>query len=69
MRTLRVIAVVSILLLASYFVVRLAKKNWFWYALLSLLISSTTFVAWLASQTFPLTLFAILAEVAITRRR
>lgn len=65
MRTLRVVGSVFILLLASYLVVRLTQKNWFWYALLSLLIIGGTFVAWLASQTIPTTLLVLLAAVAI----
>lgn len=48
-RTLRVVGMVLILLLASYLVVRLSQKNWFWYGVLALFAAVA--IAWLLTLT------------------
>jgi quinoprotein glucose dehydrogenase len=64
-RALRTVGVVFLLFLAFFLVFRFAQKNWFWYALLAILIISATFVAWLVSQAIPVTLIALFTAVAI----
>ena len=64
-RTLRSVSVVLILLLAGLLIVRFTQKNWFWYALLAILVVLATFIAWLVSQTVPVTLLALFTAVAM----
>jgi hypothetical protein len=64
-RTLRNVGVVFLLLLAGLLIFRFAQKNWFWYLLLAISIVGVTFVAWLVSQTIPITLLALIAGVTI----
>jgi quinoprotein glucose dehydrogenase len=64
-RTLRNVGVVLLILLAGSLIVWLAQKNWFWYALLAILIILAVFLAWLTSQTIPMALLALCAAVAI----
>jgi hypothetical protein len=64
-RTLRNVVVVTLVLSAGLLIIRFARKNWFWYVLLSIWIVGVTFVAWLASQTPPVTMATLLAAVAI----
>jgi quinoprotein glucose dehydrogenase len=64
-RTFRTVGVVLLVLLAGFLIVRLAQKNWFWYVLLAFFVLGATFVAWLASQTIPMTMLALLVSVAI----
>jgi quinoprotein glucose dehydrogenase len=63
--TLRTVAVVLLLLLAAVLVLRSARRNWFWYPLLATLIIITTWVAWIASQSIPVSLLTLLVAVAI----
>jgi quinoprotein glucose dehydrogenase len=63
--TLRTIGVLLVLLLAGLLVVRLARKNWFWYPLLAILIIIATWVAWIASQSILMSLLTMFVAVAI----
>jgi hypothetical protein len=63
--TLRTVGVLFVLFLALLLVFRFAHRNWLWYALLVILIIIATWVAWLVSQTIPVTLLAIVAAVTI----
>jgi quinoprotein glucose dehydrogenase len=63
--TLRTVAVLLVLLLAALLAFRLARKNWFWYPLLAILIIITTWVAWIASQSILVSLLTLLVAVAI----
>jgi hypothetical protein len=64
-RTLRTVGGLLVLVLACWLVFRFAPQNWFWYALLAILIIMVTFVAWLVSQTIPVALVVMFATVAI----
>jgi quinoprotein glucose dehydrogenase len=63
--TLRTVGVLLVGLLAAWLVVRLAPKNWFWYPLLALLIIMATWVAWIASQSIPVSLLTLFVAVTI----
>jgi quinoprotein glucose dehydrogenase len=63
--TLRTVGVLLVLLLTGLLVVRLACKNWFWYPLLAILIIVATWVAWIASQSIPVSLLTLFVAVAI----
>jgi quinoprotein glucose dehydrogenase len=63
--TLRTVGVLLVLLLTGLLVVRLARKNWFWYPLLAILIIVATWVAWIASQSIPASLLTLFVAVAI----
>jgi quinoprotein glucose dehydrogenase len=65
MRTLQNAGIVLTVLLAGSLIIWLARKNWFWYMLLAMLILLATFLAWLASQTIPMALLALCAAVAL----
>jgi quinoprotein glucose dehydrogenase len=61
--TLRTIGVVLIILLTALLIFRLAPKNWFWYPLLAILIIVGTWVAWIASQSTPVSLLTMFVVV------
>jgi hypothetical protein len=63
--TLRTVGVLLVGLLAALLVFRLARKNWFWYPLLAILIIIVTWVAWIASQSIPLSLLTLFVAVTI----
>jgi quinoprotein glucose dehydrogenase len=63
--TLRTVGVLLVLLLAALLVFRLARKNWLWYPLLAILIIIATWVAWIASQSIPVSLLTMFVAVAI----
>jgi PQQ enzyme repeat len=63
--TLRTVGVLLVLLLAALLVFRLAGKNWFWYPLLTILIIIATWVAWIASQSIPVSLLTLFVAVAV----
>ena len=63
--TLRTVGVLLVLLLAALLVLRLARKNWFWYPLLAILIIIATWVAWIVSQSIPMSLLTMFVAVAI----
>jgi hypothetical protein len=63
--TLRTVGILLVLLLAALLVFRLAGKNWFWYPLLALLIIIVTWVAWIASQSIPVSLLTLFVAVTI----
>jgi hypothetical protein len=63
--TLRTVGVLLVGLLAALLVVRLAPKNWFWYPLIALLIVIATWVAWMASQSIPVSLLTMFVAVAV----
>ena len=46
-------------------VLRFGLKNWLWYALLTILVISLTWVAWLMSQAIATTLLAMLAALVV----
>ena len=56
-----------VLLLAALLVVRLARKNWFWYPLLAILTVIATWVTWIASQSIPVSLLTLFAAGAVAR--
>ena len=53
-RILRTVGILLILFLASVLVLTFARKNWVWYPLLAILLLIATWLAWLVSQTTPL---------------
>jgi hypothetical protein len=63
--TLRTVGILLVLLLAGWLVFRLARKNWFWYPLLAILIIIATWVAWIASQSILVSLLTLFMAVAI----
>jgi hypothetical protein len=63
--TLRTVGVLLALLLAALLAFRLAHKNWLWYPLLVILILIATWVAWIASQSIPVSLLTMFVAVAI----
>jgi hypothetical protein len=63
--TLRTVGVLLILLLTALLVVRLARKNWFWYPLLAISIIIATWVAWIGSQSIPVSLLTLFVAVAV----
>jgi hypothetical protein len=63
--TLRTVGVLLVLLLTALLVFRLARKNWLWYPLLAILIIIATWVAWIASQSIPMSLLTMFVAVAI----
>jgi quinoprotein glucose dehydrogenase len=64
-RTLRTVGILLILFLASVLVVKFARKNWVWYALLAILLVIATWSAWLVSQLTLVTVLVLFAAVAI----
>jgi hypothetical protein len=52
-------------LLTALLVFRLARKNWLWYPLLAILIIIATWVAWIASQSIPVSLLTMFVAVAV----
>jgi hypothetical protein len=63
--TLRTVGVLLVLLMAALLVFSLARKNWFWYPLLAILIIIATWVAWIASQSILMSLLTMFLAVAI----
>jgi quinoprotein glucose dehydrogenase len=63
--TLRTVGVLLVGLLAALLVFRLAGKNWFWYPLLAILIIIVTWMAWIASQSIPVSLLTLFVAVAV----
>ena len=63
--TLRTVGVLLVLLMAALLVIRLARKNWFWYPLLAILIIIATWGAWILSQSIPVSLLTMFLAVAI----
>jgi hypothetical protein len=63
--TLRTVGVLLVLVLTALLVFRLARKNWLWYPLLVILIIIATWVAWIASQSIPVSLLTMIVAVAI----
>jgi quinoprotein glucose dehydrogenase len=63
--TLQTVGVLLALLLAAWLVVRLARKNWFMYPLLAILVVIVTWVAWIASQSILMSLLTMFIAVAI----
>jgi quinoprotein glucose dehydrogenase len=63
--TLRTVGVLLVLLMAALLVFRLARKNWFWYPLLAILIIIATWGAWIASQSIPMSVLTMFVSVAI----
>ena len=63
--TLRTVGVLLVLLLTALLVFRLARKNWFWYPLLAILIIIATWGAWIASQSIPMSVLTMFVAVAI----
>jgi quinoprotein glucose dehydrogenase len=63
--TLRTVGVLLVLVLAALLIFRLARKNWFWYPLLVILIIIATWVGWIASQSILMSLLTMFVAVAI----
>jgi quinoprotein glucose dehydrogenase len=63
--TLRTVGVLLVLLTAALLVIRLARKNWFWYPLLAILIIIATWGAWIVSQLILMSLLTMFLAVAI----
>ena len=63
--TLRTVGAVLLLVLTALLILKLAPKNWFWYPLLAILTVVATWVAWIASQSIPVSLLTMLVAVAV----
>jgi quinoprotein glucose dehydrogenase len=63
--TLRTVGAVLLLVLTALLILKLAPKNWFWYPLLAILVIIATWVAWIASQSIPVSLLTMFVAVAI----
>jgi hypothetical protein len=63
--TLRTVGGLLVLLLAGLLVIRLARKNWFWYPLLAISVVGATWVAWIASQSIPVSSLTLFVAVAV----
>jgi quinoprotein glucose dehydrogenase len=63
--TFRTIAIVIGVLLACFLVVKLARRNWFWYPILAILIVIATWISWLIAQTTLNALLVMLAAIII----
>jgi hypothetical protein len=63
--TLRTIGLLLVLLLTALLLFRLARRNWFWYPLVAILTVIATWVAWIVSQSIPVSLLTLFAAVAI----
>jgi quinoprotein glucose dehydrogenase len=63
--TLRTVGGLLVLLLAGLLVIRLARKNWFWYPLLAISVVGATWVAWIASQSIPVSSLTLVVAVAV----
>ena len=63
--TLRTVGVLLVLLLTVVLVIRFARKNWFWYPLLAILIIIATWGAWIAGQSIPMSVLTMVVAVAI----
>jgi quinoprotein glucose dehydrogenase len=64
-QTLRAVGVLFAVSLGLLLVLKFARKNWFWYGLLVIIIMIATWIAWLVTQTTSTTLLIMLAAVAI----
>src|SRR5829696_682788 len=63
--TLRTVGVLLVISMAALLVIRLARKNWFWYPLLAILIIIATWAAWIVSQSILMSLLTMVVAVAI----
>jgi quinoprotein glucose dehydrogenase len=63
--TLRTIGALLLLVLTALLMFKLAPKNWFWYPLLAISIIVATWVAWIASQSIPVSLLTLFVAVVI----
>jgi quinoprotein glucose dehydrogenase len=63
--TLRTVAVLIILLLAFLAVFALARRNWFWYPLVAILILIGAWAAWVFTQSTLIAALVMIAAVAI----
>jgi quinoprotein glucose dehydrogenase len=63
--TLRTVGVLLVGLLAALLLFRLARKNWFWYPLLAILIIIATWVAWIASQSTLVSLLTLFVALTV----
>jgi quinoprotein glucose dehydrogenase len=63
--TLRTVGVLLVVVLTAFLVFRLARKSWFWYPLLAILIIMATWMTWIASQAISLSLLTTLVAIAI----
>jgi PQQ enzyme repeat len=64
-QTFRAVGVLLAMFLGLLLVFAFARKDWFWYPLLAILITIVTWIGWLVTQTTSQTLLAVLAAVAI----
>ena len=63
--TLRTVGVLLAVVLTAWLVFRLARKNWFWYPLLAIVVVIAAWVAWIASQSILVSLLTLFVAVAI----
>jgi hypothetical protein len=63
--TLRTAGVLLVLVLTALLIWKLARRNWFWYPLLIILIVIATWVAWIASQSMLVSLLTLFVAMAI----
>jgi hypothetical protein len=63
--TLRTVGGLLVGLLAALLVFRLARRNRIWYPLLAILTVTVTWVAWIASQSIPVSLLTLIVAVVI----
>jgi hypothetical protein len=54
-----------VLVLTALLIWKLARRNWFWYPLLIILIVIATWVAWIASQSILVSLLTLFVAVAV----
>jgi hypothetical protein len=53
-----------VLFLAALLVFRFARRHWFWYPLLAILIIIATWGAWIASQSIAISVLTMFVAVA-----
>jgi quinoprotein glucose dehydrogenase len=64
-QTLRAVGVLFAMLLGLLLAFAIARKTWFWYPMLAILITILTWIAWLVTQTTSPTLLVMLGAGAI----
>ena len=64
-QTFRAVGVLFAMLLGLLLVFAFARKTWFWYPMLAILITILTWIAWLVTETTSPTLLVMLGAGAI----
>jgi hypothetical protein len=63
--TLRTVGALLLIMLTALLIWKLARRNWFWYPLLAILVVIATWVAWIASQSIAVSLLTLFVAVVI----